>query len=955
MIKKIVAIAIALVFFQNSCSSSSLSGKITTVAPYALAGTSALATYHAIPQKKLNVRNITLGGLALSTLGCGLKAAERFAPEGFKALGMKLGLTATGQAFLAKLPPFVAGAGIGIALGGAYWWNNLTHDVHNEIRWAIVNQNIYMLKSLLEHNRVDLNQVTFLDATNPASNNILSSTIFNCTNEEKCIEILTLLLDHGADINKQDSQGYTALLKALKYEADAQHNYSYGMRYLNIANFLIDRGADVTIGNLMDETPLSLFSKVDTRDPRNISIFNKLIKYKSITADDILPVLEYAIREKKTSVFENLLTKITKSQNVKDQALRCAIESKNIHFVIRLIEIGANVNANYGTSEDHFMNRLGAVQTVHRILCPLTLAYRAADIDLFKEILYDINEVRIEILESIDNDQFFSLACIKVTPEHRDDALITAVRKGYIGAVEQLLQQKLGTKALDIALDFACIHRNSNLIDILAQSGKCSLEALDKALIHVMQHQNLLTTAILLYVGANPRACFNEQTALEVGIIYNNGGGVLNLLRAGRNQHDSERNFTQEDKDKALIIAADRKNITIIRELLAAGANPLTRIAGSSPLSKAFRGGIVDLIECMLGALPKAYNADTFNDEEKTLLLNFAIKNRRVPILSQLLGIDPNIPIAHACKQEALALAIEIGNIDLVEKVVLAGASISTVDAEGKLPEDIARAQNHHEIADFLTEKGDALRDCKVCFDSYPARDFVQLHCGHGETCRTCMLEMINTGLAQRSPDQLTCTDPGCQDKQLNETDLRSISGYPHIALFKGYQEKINYLKTLAWIRAHPNGKGCPSADCQHAFLSSEHAEQIQCSECHAYYCSHCLHNHPQGWTCAQAKQVRESENQSPEAAATARYLADNTKPCPRCETATERTEGCNHMACPVGTCQTHFCFECGNRLEHPYYNGTGVDGTLCCGCRTWPAQQNQPVQNPDEDAQNQG
>ena len=58
------------------------------------------------------------------------------------------------------------------------------------------------------------------------------------------IELVKLLLDHGADINTRDKKGYTALIIATQY------------KYIVIIRLLLDRGADPNISSVYGDTPL---------------------------------------------------------------------------------------------------------------------------------------------------------------------------------------------------------------------------------------------------------------------------------------------------------------------------------------------------------------------------------------------------------------------------------------------------------------------------------------------------------------------------------------------------------------------------------------------------------------------------------------------------------------------------------------------------------------------------
>ncbi|KAK0744392.1 hypothetical protein B0T21DRAFT_407501 [Apiosordaria backusii] len=40
-------------------------------------------------------------------------------------------------------------------------------------------------------------------------------------------------------------------------------------------------------------------------------------------------------------------------------------------------------------------------------------------------------------------------------------------------------------------------------------------------------------------------------------------------------------------------------------------------------------------------------------------------------------------------------------------------------------------------------------------------------------------------------------------------------------------------------------------------------------------------------------------------------------KPCPGCGVATQKTAGCDHMSCTVNGCGAHWCFKCGEKVDH--------------------------------------
>ncbi|KAF2836983.1 RWD-domain-containing protein, partial [Patellaria atrata CBS 101060] len=78
----------------------------------------------------------------------------------------------------------------------------------------------------------------------------------------------------------------------------------------------------------------------------------------------------------------------------------------------------------------------------------------------------------------------------------------------------------------------------------------------------------------------------------------------------------------------------------------------------------------------------------------------------------------------------------------------------------------------------------------------------------------------------------------------------------------------------------------------------------------------------------------RDATELSTEEQASYDYIRLHTSPCPTCNSATQKTHGCNHMSC--FQCRTHFCYLCGAWLDpgNPYkhFNQKGKE----CYQRLW-------------------
>jgi ankyrin repeat protein len=419
----------------------------------------------------------------------------------------------------------------------------------------------------------------------------------------------------------------------------------------------------------------------------------------------------------------------------------------------------------------------------------------------------------------------------------------------------------------------------------------------------------------------NPNATDrNNNSALILAVMHRKRDIVDKLLNSR-----ADLNLANKNGDTALMAACSINDYGLGLRLINAGADiNLENNQGETAFTIADQQKNTDL--CNLLFSKKANPGRRYFD------FISAISTGDIHIVANALETET---ISDLVKNQALIVASMHGKNEIIKLLLDHKANICTVDSEGKLAEDIAREKGFDETAQILSERGNISQQCLVCFDELAVKNFPQLHCGHRGTCKDCMKEVVQNSITARSTEHLTCTARDCTNKRLNVIDLRSI--YRDTEEFKNVCERIADIQTQEWIRSQPNAKYCPAPDCGNAFLAGKNRQTVRCGACKFQYCSECLVEHHNKWTCAQAKEVRESANKSPEAAATARFLADMTRPCPTCNTPTEQISGCNHMTCIVKSCKSHFCFNCGKKLREPFYRGTGLDGTLLCGCRTWP------------------
>ena len=112
--------------------------------------------------------------------------------------------------------------------------------------------------------------------------------------------------------------------------------------------------------------------------------------------------------------------------------------------------------------------------------------------------------------------------------------------------------------------------------------------------------------------------------------------------------------------------------------------------------------------------------------------------------------------------------------------------------------------------------------------------------------------------------------------------------------------------QTDHFVESQRNMCWCPNPKCDAAVQIQGAGDDVRCGQCGFRFCFKCgAHTHLPA-TCEEVDRwARNCEKDK----GTAQWLLSNTKKCPRCNTYTERSFGCNHMTCVK--CGYEYCWHC--------------------------------------------
>jgi hypothetical protein len=201
------------------------------------------------------------------------------------------------------------------------------------------------------------------------------------------------------------------------------------------------------------------------------------------------------------------------------------------------------------------------------------------------------------------------------------------------------------------------------------------------------------------------------------------------------------------------------------------------------------------------------------------------------------------------------------------------------------------------------TTPSDAQTDCSVCWTE--ADELVRTSCDH-VYCQDCFSDMCHAESSSTTEFRISCVGGQGQCKHifaLSELqDLLSSTAF----------ESLLSASFASYIRRHPSSlRYCPTPDCGQIYraISSPSSTSgsppiFTCPKCLIPTCTSCHTPHP-NQTCADHREFGSGGRE--ELAKIKKQLG--IKDCPRCKTAMEKTDGCNHMTCRG--CGAQLCWVC--------------------------------------------
>ncbi|XP_078600101.1 uncharacterized protein LOC144875153 [Branchiostoma floridae x Branchiostoma japonicum] len=507
-------------------------------------------------------------------------------------------------------------------------------------------------------------------------------------------------------------------------------------RHVNIARYLLHKGANVDERNHMDETALHLAA--GSGDVRMVKL---LLEHNAdISATDCLgnTALHFAAREGKTNALHLLLwlgANIDATGNDNLTALHLAAWNGHANVVNDLLVYGADLNKKdiWGHTALHIAAREGYPLIVKDLLHSKADLYAQAD-DNYSALHFAASDNQLEVVEVL----LSSGAAINDTDKYGDTALHSATSYGHVTMMKTLVEKGAEVNATnsygktplyaaafgghdealeylidigadphakdkqgDTALHWAAYHGHVKVVELLLSKGLDSNAkgCNGRTAVHrAAERGQAQTLQVLLQAGGSPNMTNEDgETPLHIALLRNPDVTQLLLEKGG------DPSIKSEDGGTGLHLAAWTGNVDALRLVLETGKVDVDEkdFAGCTALHLASEQGHFEVVEVLIdiGADPHT------RDKQGDTALHWAAYHGHVKVVELLLskGLDSN---AKGCNGiTAVHRAAERGQAQTLQVLLAAGGSPNVTSEDGETPLHIALLRNP-DVTQLLLEKG---------------------------------------------------------------------------------------------------------------------------------------------------------------------------------------------------------------------------------------------------------
>lgn len=553
--------------------------------------------------------------------------------------------------------------------------------------------------------------------------------------QAKDINVVKYLLSHGADINKKDKTGITAIEAAA---ATGDMSIFTSIAELNknsltqptimskaidggnkeIVNYLLENGSNVN--GVIEIKGKQLPGELPNyTDPRIVTPLKKAVALEQIDIIKLLLnkgaegaefLLKETIRSGKPEVIEALGNSINNLQQI-------TIDDMNLlQYASRVAPketLSYLIDKNAGDINQAFKEILR--ERKDGKIIQDNISYNVTNTsDVIKLFLTKGARVNTEdmvlMLQNNRNNDYQTLAQCAYNPNGLTKAnktlLSFSIEQGYEDAVKYILSLNidLWQPEQDSSTPMSNAVKNSHKYPEI-------YEIIKNKLISVNTEGYKGETLLMLLASAGDETNFNKvlEEGGDIHKVDNTGKNMLMYATEGENSSILRTVLSKgidiNAKDKsgktALMYALESGNLEIAQYLIDRKANiDDIDYEGKNILMYAKEQITPDIIKQYLY---KNGSYEATDNNGRTLIM-YAALNKNIPLLQEVLGKTRNINQSDADGKTALAYAAEGGDLEIIRQLLSAGANIYSEDNQKRIPAFYAAQQGNQEAFKLLTD-----------------------------------------------------------------------------------------------------------------------------------------------------------------------------------------------------------------------------------------------------------
>ncbi|GAT93872.1 zinc finger protein putative [Entamoeba histolytica] len=189
--------------------------------------------------------------------------------------------------------------------------------------------------------------------------------------------------------------------------------------------------------------------------------------------------------------------------------------------------------------------------------------------------------------------------------------------------------------------------------------------------------------------------------------------------------------------------------------------------------------------------------------------------------------------------------------------------------------------------------------ECSICYGEMD-NCYTIPGCGH-KFCFECVQDTVKQAL-QDNQVEVHCPEAGCTSK-IPTSELYAKFFTPEMC------NRFTENSRRVFLSAQKNCKFCPK--CEAGLLMTDNKVKAQCPICKSYFCTNCLCEYHDGYTCEQYQKWKAENDNADEMF---REFIKTHGECPECHMVCERISGCNYIKC---ICGCGYCYKCHKKVKH--------------------------------------